>query len=169
MGVRTAERMTGVSVLMVSLRRRDGFHYSAKEERRLWWREKPWGRNAAPRRVMLIRSSFGCARLGFIRAGAIKPRHGNAEQAEIHGELRSMMNKMVEHHSPNARHARHGKNLLAAGKQLPVLHHFRIAHVGKRRARGGGFFVESGEQFLAVADFRRFEARTIYRRVIELL
>src|SRR5260370_2064471 len=46
MGVRTAERMTGVSVVMAGLQRNNRHHYSAKEERTLEQREKLAGRNA---------------------------------------------------------------------------------------------------------------------------
>src|SRR6266852_8167146 len=202
MGVRTAERMTGVSVVMAGLQRNNRHHYSAKEERTLEQREKLAGRNAllegnaeialfvqantaieahsdiGTRRVRtsirakdlrpLICSGSGSAWLGFVRAGAIKSGHGNAEQAVIDSELRAMMNQVVEAHAANTRDTRHGEDFLAAGQQLPVLHDLRIAYFGEGRVRLRGVLVKLGEQLLAVFNFRRLISRAPHRRVIEL-
>ena len=63
----------------------------------------------------LVRGGPGCVRLGFVGAGTIESWHRNPNQAEIDGELRAMMDEVVEAHSANAGNARHGENLLAAG------------------------------------------------------
>src|SRR5260370_34709399 len=215
MGVRTAERMTGVSVVMAGLQRNNRHHYSAKEERTLEQREKLAGRNAllegnakifrarqesgpkddnalfaqanseveahsdiGTRRVRtsirakdlrpLICSGSSRARLSFVRAGAIKSGHGNAEQAVIDGELRAMMNQVVEAHAANTRDTRHGEDFLAAGQQLPVLQDLRIAYFGERRVGLRGILVKFGEQLLAVFNFHRLISRAPHRRVIEL-
>src|SRR6267143_2223574 len=170
MGVRTAERMRGVSVLMVSLRRSGKLHYTAMQGRRLRRREKlGGGALSAPQEATLVRGSSRRPRLAFVGAGTIKPRHRNAQQAVIHRELRSMMDKMVKYHSSKARNARHVENFLAAGKQFPVLHHFRIAHVGKRGARFGDILVEFREQLFSVFNLWRLVAWAIRVRVIRLL
>src|SRR5205807_623610 len=107
--------MTGVSVLMVSLRRSDKRLY--RDTRKEAAEGKTLGaERAPPGRAMLIRGGFRCARLAFVCARTVKPRHRDAQQTVIHRELRAMMNDMVHHHPANARHARHGKNLFAAGK-----------------------------------------------------
>src|SRR5260370_1219896 len=124
----------------------------------------PRQRNSA-----LVRGAPRRARLAFVRARTVKPRNRNAQQAVIHRELRAMMYKMVQHHSSKAGNARHVENFLAASKQFPVLHHFRIAHVGKRGARFGDILVEFGEQLFSVFNLWRLEAWAIHGRVIELL
>src|SRR5947207_464407 len=109
------------------------------------------------------------ARLCFVSAGAVKTRNGNAYQAVIHRELLAMMDVMTQDHAPNAGHARQVENFLAAGKQFPVFHHFRVAHGGKRGTRFGDILVEFGEEFLAIADLRRLETRAAHGRIVELL
>src|SRR6266566_6593016 len=114
MGGRTAERMTGVSVLMVSRRRSGELHYTAMQGRRLQRQAKLSGDGTLrPRRVILMRGRSGRARLSFIRARAIKARNGDVEQAEIDRELSAMVDVVIQDHPPNAGHARHVENFLA--------------------------------------------------------
>src|SRR6267154_3705664 len=173
MGVRTAERMTGVSVVMAGLQRNSRHHYSAKEERRLGrHRRGQQGRSMLRphfTKLGLVCGGSNCARLGFVRAGAIKPGHGNAEQAVVHRQLRAMMNMVVHHHAPNACHAWHVENFLAAGEQFPILHYFRVAYGRKRCARFHDILVKHREQFLSIVDLRWLKTRPIHRGIIQLL
>src|SRR6266849_537147 len=117
MGVRTADKMTGGSVLIKSLRTSGGFYYSAIGKTRLCGRENSEsGEIFRPRKIIpnSVRGGFRCARLTFIRAGTIEARHVNANQPEVHRELGAMMNMVVHHHAANACNARHVENLLAA-------------------------------------------------------
>src|SRR6266849_5991710 len=106
MGVRTAERMTGISELMVSLQQSDALHYTAMQGRRLQQRKNSGGGTLRPQKAILISCGSGGARLGFVRARTVESRHGNSQQTVIHRELRAMMNQVVQHHSADARHTR---------------------------------------------------------------
>src|ERR1700687_419715 len=104
--------MTGISVLMVSLRKSGALHYTAMQGRSCGGKPNSGSGILRPRKAMLIRGGSGCARLGFVGAGAVKARNGNAEQAVIHRELRAMMDVVIQDHSPNAGHARQVENFL---------------------------------------------------------
>ncbi len=112
--------------------------------------------------------SFSSA-LVFVRAGAVQPGHRNIEQAEVHPELRAMVNEVIHHHAANAGHARHGEYLLAAGQQLPAFHQLRVARRRQCRPRLRGFLVEHRKQILAILDFRRLVRGTIHRSIVQLL
>src|SRR5260370_1717083 len=110
-----------------------------------------------------------CARLAFVGARTVKPRHRNTDQAEIDRKLSTMMDKMVKHHPSNASHAWHGEDLFAAGEQLPPFHHLCVAYVGKCGASLGRVLVELDQQALAVFNFRWLVSWAAHRRVIELV
>src|SRR6266704_2532234 len=122
MGVRTAERMTGVSVVMVSLQRRAGTIIARCDEG-----------GCRPGQIILgsMSRSFGRARLAFIRAWTVEPRHRNSDEPEVNRELRAMMDEMVEAHSANARDTRHGEDLLATGQQFPTFRHVGVTDFGE--------------------------------------
>src|SRR5882762_8802319 len=155
-GVRTAERMTGVSVVMAGLQQSNAFHYSAMGKTKLCGgKNSESGEIFRPRQIIQdsICGGSSCARLGFISARTVEARHGNTDQAEVDRELSAMVDKMVKHHPSNASYAWHGENLFAASEQLPILQHFRIAH---SRKRGTGFrdvLVKFGECLIVVFDF----------------
>src|SRR4051812_19255146 len=126
MGVRTAERMTGVSMktsvkdhYMGCARRWRGVRRFARTEANLRVRRKKRRDSVAP--LWKLRwggcecSSRGGVARGFVGAGSIEPGYGDTEQAEIYPQLRAMMNQVVHQKAGNARDARHGKNLFTAG------------------------------------------------------
>src|SRR6266576_1336122 len=113
--------------------------------------------------------SFGRARLAFIRAWTVEPRHRNSDEPEVNRELRAMMDEMVEAHSANARDTRHGENLLATGEQFPTFRHVGVTNFGECGTGFGGAFIKSGKEFLAVGDFRRLKGGAANGGVIELV
>src|SRR6266481_6579540 len=172
MGVRTAERMTGVSVVMAGLQQSNAFHYSAIGKTKLCGgTNSESGEIFRPRQIIqnLICGGSSCTWLGFIRARTVEARHGNTNQAEVDCELSAMVDKMVKHHPSNASYAWHCENLLAASEQLPILQHFRIAHARKRRTGFRDVLVKFSECLIVVFDFGWRIGRAIHRRVIELL
>ena len=62
-----------------------------------------------------------------LTAGAVKPRDGDIQQAEVDAQLRAMVNQVIHHHAADAGYTRHREDLLTTGKQLPTLQHFLIA------------------------------------------
>src|SRR6516225_2221126 len=198
MGVRTAERITGVSVFMadlqIGLQRSGGLYYSAsrgtperhretavKEKTRVWRRgseghagssdrrripsPRAQNKTAAPsQELSLIRGGLG---LDFVGAGAVEARDGDIQEAKIYGELRAVMDVVVEHHAANADGARQAENFLASGEQPPILHYFGVADAGKCSARRGDVLVELGEQLSAIVDLRRRVAGTADGCVVE--
>src|SRR6267143_202090 len=89
MGVRTAERITGLSVLMRGLQRRDALYYSAIGKRKVSrWKGLRGRRILRPRNAILF---CGGACLAFIGARTIVAGYGNTQQTEIDAELRAMM------------------------------------------------------------------------------
>src|SRR6267378_5738215 len=158
MGVRTAERMTGVSTAMATLQETGKQYYSAMGKSTLRREEQEGGANSALRAKRLVCGGSGGSVLAFVGAGTVKTGDGNPQQAVVHRELRTMMNVMIHHHAANARRARHRENFLAAGEQFPSLHHFRIAYFRQCRARLCNVLVKLREEFLSVGDFRRLEA-----------
>src|SRR4029077_19311128 len=88
--------------------------------------------NSAPiQNEILVRCGSCRGFLRLIRAGTVKARNGDVEQAEIDGELRAMMDKVIEAHSANAGDTRHGENFLATGEQLPAFRYVGVAHFGE--------------------------------------
>ena len=77
-----------------------------------------------------------------------------------------MMNHVVHTHAANAGDLRQRKDFLAAGEELPALHHVGIADASEGGARLGDLFVERGEKFCAIGDLRRLVARAVHRRVV---
>src|SRR6266436_5365722 len=101
-----------------------------------------------PERNALVRNG-GRGVVLFVGAGAVKPRDGDIQQAEVDAELGAVVNQMVHHHAANTGYAWHGEDLLTTGEQLPTLEHFLIAHGSERGARLRGFLVEHGKNILA--------------------
>src|SRR5882762_7440706 len=171
-GVRTAERMTGVSVVMAGLQQSNAFHYSAMGKTKLCGgKNSESGEIFRPRQIIqnLICGGSSCTWLGFIRARTVEARHGNTNQAEVDRELSAMVDKMVKHHPSNTSYAWHCENLFAASEQLPILQHFRIAYARKRRTGFRDVLVKFGECLIVVFDFGWRVGRAIHGCVIELL
>src|SRR2546430_8600808 len=131
MGVRTPERMTGVSVFM---RTSEGRNRGATNSSIARCQPGRFGGKLG--RSMLRPSNYarerllicgGGAGLRFISAGTIEAGHRNVHQAKIYSELRTMMIMMVQNHAANRGDAGHGEDFMASSKQPPVLHHFGVA------------------------------------------
>src|SRR5215471_3193848 len=135
MGVRTPDRMTGVSVFMADLRRsssRGATNSSIARCQAGRFRAK-LGRSML--RPYKKKCELVCASgvgLHFVGAGAVEARHRDIQQPEVHGELRTVMIMVVQHHPANCSDTRHFENFLPSSKQPPVLHHFGVADALQR-------------------------------------
>src|SRR5260221_11461986 len=130
--MRTADKITGFSIPASG----GAKHYYSELRKRML------------RRRSGNRLKFALLRL--VRGRAVQSRNRNVEQPQIHGELATVMVKMVQAHTTQAREPRHGENLLTAGKQLPTQHNLRITDARQRGPCIRGSFVERRKQFLLI-------------------
>src|ERR1700682_1150554 len=152
MGVRTAERIVGVSMKglrtnpSISDAEELGFATERGKEGTTWLCPPRAERNALACRV-------GRGIVLFVGAGAVEAGHGDIQQAEIDSKLCAMVNQVVHHNAANTGYARHREDLLATGEQLPTFHHLLVAYRSQRRSRLRGFFVKSGQSVFTIFDF----------------
>src|SRR5260370_9813762 len=119
-------------------------------------------------RATLVRRASR-TRLVLVRARTLQSRHRNSEQAEIHPQLRAMMNEMVHHNAADDGHARHREDLLTTGKEFPRFQHLLVANRRERGARFRRLLVERRQKILAIFRFRRLVRRLpTHRRIVEL-
>src|SRR6266404_3736661 len=157
MGVRSAERITGVSmrppnqVQVYRMRKaRASLQRCTEESTSSALLCVPL---ATQRLCVIFQVLFGmpratlvrCAsrtRLVLVRARTIQSWHRNSHQAEIHTELRAMVNEMVHHNAADDGHTRHRENLLTTGKQFPPFQHLLVANRRERSTRFRRLLVE---------------------------
>src|SRR6516162_1773006 len=118
---------------------------------------------------LIARRSLRRRRRHLVRARPIQTRHGNIQQPEIHGQLRPVMDQVVEHHAADARHPWHLENLLSTCQKRPILHHFLIAYATERGAGLRDILLKDLQQLLAVVCLRRLVGRSVHRSIIQLL
>src|SRR5579864_7351135 len=74
-------------------------------------------------------------RLHLVGARSVHPGHRNVVQTQIHGELRPVVDDVVQHERSEHGDAGHGEQHVALPLERPGLHHLRIGGTGQRAAR----------------------------------